>query len=193
MFQKRFLRRILDWNVSDRIIDGPEIKPDKFQSHAENLKGSSPQVLELCEASGIGESEPGSNNHLSESESSTKAMFDPKRQETIRVRTSNLDNIMNLVGELVINKGRLLQISQQYNLPELGEATGTLDKSISSLQDEVMRIRMVKIERVFSKFPRMVRDLSRKFNKNIEFEIEGQDTELDRTILMISVILWFTL
>lgn len=174
---------LLDWNVSDRIIDGPEIKPDKFQSHAENLKGSSPQVLELCEASGIGESEPGSNNHLSESESSTKAMFDPKRQETIRVRTSNLDNIMNLVGELVINKGRLLQISQQYNLPELGEATGTLDKSISSLQDEVMRIRMVKIERVFSKFPRMVRDLSRKFNKNIEFEIEGQDTELDRTIL----------
>ncbi len=95
----------MDWNVSDRIIDGPEIKPDKFQSHAENLKGSSPQVLELCEASGIGESEPGSNNHLSESESSTKAMFDPKRQETIRVRTSNLDNIMNLVGELVINKG----------------------------------------------------------------------------------------
>ena len=90
---------------------------------------------------------------------------------------------MNLVGEPLINKGRLLQISQQYNLPELGEATGTLDKSISSLQDEVMRIRMVKIERVFSKFPRMVRDLSRKFNKNIEFEIEGQDTELDRTIL----------
>ncbi|WP_394297338.1 chemotaxis protein CheA [Methanosarcina sp. 1.H.T.1A.1] len=109
--------------------------------------------------------------------------LETKRQETIRVRTSNLDNIMNLVGELVINKGRLLQISQEYNLPELEEATGTLDKSISSLQDEVMRIRMVKIERIFSKFPRMVRDLSRKFNKNVEFEIEGQDTELDRTIL----------
>ncbi len=118
-----------------------------------------------------------------ESASSTKSPSESKRQETIRVSTTNLDNIMNLVGELVINKGRLLQISQQYNIPELKEATGTLDKSISSLQDEVMRTRMVKIERVFSKFPRMVRDLSRKLNKNIDFEIEGQDTELDRTIL----------
>jgi two-component system chemotaxis sensor kinase CheA len=90
---------------------------------------------------------------------------------------------MNLVGELVINKGRLLQISQQHNIPELKEATGTLDKSISSLQNEVMRTRMVKIERVFSKFPRMVRDLSRKLEKNIDCTIEGQDTELDRTIL----------
>jgi two-component system chemotaxis sensor kinase CheA len=108
---------------------------------------------------------------------------DTKKQETIRVSTTNLDNIMNLVGELVINKGRLLQISQKYSIAELEEATGTLDKSISSLQDEVMRTRMVKIERVFSKFPRMVRDLSRKLDKNIDFEVEGQDTELDRTIL----------
>jgi two-component system, chemotaxis family, sensor kinase CheA len=112
-----------------------------------------------------------------------KVSSETKRQETIRVSTANLDNMMNLVGELVINKGRLLQISRQHNIPELKEATDTLDKSISSLQDEVMRTRMVKIERVFSKFPRMVRDLSRKLNKDIDFKIEGQDTELDRTIL----------
>ena len=111
------------------------------------------------------------------------SQFELKREETIRVRTSNLDNIMNLVGELVINKGRLFQISQEYDIPELEEASSALDKSISSLQDEVMRIRMIKIERVFSKFPRMVRDLSRKFGKSINFEIEGQETELDRTIL----------
>ncbi|WP_462273517.1 chemotaxis protein CheA, partial [Methanohalophilus sp.] len=107
----------------------------------------------------------------------------PKRQDTIKVRISDLDNIMNLVGELVINKGCLLQISHQHKIPELEEATGILDKSITSLQDEVMRMRMVKIERVFNKFPRMVRDLSKKFGKEINFEIEGQDTELDRTIL----------
>ncbi|ABE51356.1 chemotaxis protein CheA [Methanococcoides burtonii] len=106
-----------------------------------------------------------------------------KRQDTIRVRVSNIDSIMNLVGELVINKGCLLQISQEHKIPELEEATSILDKSITSLQDEVMMIRMVKIEKVFKKFPRMVRDLSRKFGKDIAFEIEGQETELDRTIL----------
>jgi two-component system chemotaxis sensor kinase CheA len=175
--------KVSEENLPDRNIADKEIKPDKLQFSAENFKDAPDQELELREAAEIEVPESGSNNHFSESESSSKAPLESKRQETIRVRTSNLDNIMNLVGELVINKGRLLQISQKYTLPELGEATGTLDKSISSLQDEVMRIRMVKIERVFSKFPRMVRDLSRKFNKNIEFEIEGQDTELDRTIL----------
>jgi two-component system chemotaxis sensor kinase CheA len=63
------------------------------------------------------------------------------------------------------------------------ESVNILEKSITSLQDEVMRIRMVKIERIFNKFPRMVRDLSRKLGKKIEFVVEGQDTELDRTVL----------
>jgi two-component system chemotaxis sensor kinase CheA len=106
-----------------------------------------------------------------------------KNLETIRVKSEQIDKIMNLVGELVINKGRLLQISQEYDIPELMESVNILEKSITSLQDEVMRIRMVKIERIFNKFPRMVRDLSRKLGKKIEFVVEGQDTELDRTVL----------
>ncbi|KKG15619.1 MULTISPECIES: chemotaxis protein CheW [unclassified Methanosarcina] len=174
---------ISDKSIPDKSIPDQELQLDKAQSPAEDSENISTQGLKSQEIQETGESEKDSINHLSESATSVKAPMETKRQETIRVRTSNLDNIMNLVGELVINKGRLLQISQEYNLPELEEATGTLDKSISSLQDEVMRIRMVKIERIFSKFPRMVRDLSRKFNKNVEFEIEGQDTELDRTIL----------
>ncbi len=103
--------------------------------------------------------------------------------ESIRVNIEQLDNIMNLVGELVISKGRLLQIAQQYDIRELREAVGIMEKAITSLQDEVMRIRMVKIEKIFSKFPRMVRDLSRKLNKKIEFTMEGLETELDRTVL----------
>lgn len=112
-----------------------------------------------------------------------KTIKPKKTLESIRVNVEQLDTIMNLVGELVISKSRLLQISQQYNIPELKEAVSIMDKSITSLQDEVMRIRMVKIERVFNKFPRMVRDLSKKLGKKIDFIIEGQDTELDRTIL----------
>ncbi len=180
--------KILPEKVSEKIlpeqgIPAQEMRLDKAQSLAENSGSIPARELHPQEAPEIEDQETESSSHSSESASSAKSPVESKREETIRVRTSNLDNIMNLVGELVINKGRLLQISQQYNLPELGEATGTLDKSISSLQDEVMRIRMVKIERVFSKFPRMVRDLSRKLNKDIEFEVEGQDTELDRTIL----------
>jgi len=106
-----------------------------------------------------------------------------KKVESIRVKISQLDTIMNLVGELVISKGRLLQIASDYNIPELKEAVSIMDKSITSLQDEIMRLRMVKVERVFNKFPRMVRDLARKLGKKVEFVMEGLDTELDRTVL----------
>jgi two-component system chemotaxis sensor kinase CheA len=166
-----------------KMLPDQESQPDKIQILEENLEKLPEQELKPQKIPETGKLEVDSSNPYSEPVNSKNTSSEIKRQETIRVNTSNLDNIMNLVGELVINKGRLLQISQQYNISELKEATGTLDKSISSLQDEVMRTRMVKIERVFSKFPRMVRDLSRKLDKNIDFEIEGQDTELDRTIL----------
>ncbi len=106
-----------------------------------------------------------------------------KKSESIRVNIEQLDNIMNLVGELVIGKGRLIQIAQNYDIPELKEAVSIMDKVITSLQDEIMRIRMVRVEKVFNKFPRMVRDLARKFGKKVELIIEGEDTELDRTVL----------
>ncbi|MCX8172715.1 MAG: chemotaxis protein CheA [Archaeoglobaceae archaeon] len=106
-----------------------------------------------------------------------------KKSESVRVDVKVLDSIMNLIGELVIIKGRLLQISGKYEISELTEAINILEKSVTSLQDEVMKLRMVKVEKVFNKFPRMVRDLTRKFGKKIEFVMEGLDTELDRTVL----------
>lgn len=106
-----------------------------------------------------------------------------KKSDSVRVDVKVLDTIMNLIGELVIIRGRLLQISSKYEIPELSEAIGIMEKSITSLQDEVMKLRMVKVERVFSKFPRMVRDLAKKFGKKIDFVMEGLDTELDRTVL----------
>ncbi|AIY89720.1 Signal transduction histidine kinase CheA [Geoglobus acetivorans] len=124
----------------------------------------------------------------SDSSVQTKADIAPhpkkeKKIEFIRVSISQLDTIMNLVGELVINKGRLLQISSDYDIPELKEAVSIMDKIISNLQDEVMEMRMEKVERVFSKFPRMVRDLAKKLGKKVELIMEGLDTELDRTVL----------
>ena len=106
-----------------------------------------------------------------------------RKFESIRVNIAQLDTIMNLVGELVISKGRLLQIATEYDIPELKEAVSIMDKSITSVQDEIMQRRMVKVERVFNKFPRMVRDLARKLGKKVECVMEGLDTELDRTVL----------
>lgn len=106
-----------------------------------------------------------------------------KKSESIRVDVQVIDTIMNLIGELVIIRGRMLQIASKYSVPELSEAINIMDKSVTRLQDEVMKLRMVKVERVFNKFPRMVRDLARKLGKKVEFTMEGLDTELDRTVL----------
>lgn len=170
-------------NLENKSVPDQESELDEVRVLNENLDELPDQKSNMKKISLTEKLEIDSSNSNSGSGNSKNGPSDSKRNETIRVSIANLDKIMNLVGELVINKGRLLQISQQHNIPELKEATGTLDKSISSLQNEVMQTRMVKIERVFSKFPRMVRDLSRKLDKNIDFAIEGQDTELDRTIL----------
>ena len=106
-----------------------------------------------------------------------------KVSESIRVNIEQLDTIMNLVGELVIGKGRLIQIAQSYDIPELKEAVSIMDKVITRLQDEILRIRMVRIEHIFNKFPRLVRDLAREMGKRVELIIKGEDTELDRTVL----------
>ncbi len=106
-----------------------------------------------------------------------------ERVDTIRVTTKQVDTIMNLVGELVIGKSRLLQLAQHYNIPEIKEAVDVLGKSITRLQDEVLGFRMVKLEKIFHKLPRVVRDLSRRFGKKVKVEIRGEDTELDRSVL----------
>ncbi|WP_424357565.1 chemotaxis protein CheW [Methanocella sp. MCL-LM] len=106
-----------------------------------------------------------------------------KAIHSVRIDIDRLDIIMNLVGELVISRGRLFEISGKQGIHELNETLGMVDRSITDLQNEVMRIRMLPVDHVFNRFPRIVRDISKKEGKEIEFTIEGQDTELDRTVL----------
>lgn len=106
-----------------------------------------------------------------------------KVKQTVRVDIERLDNLMNLVGELVMHKGRLEQISTSQKIAELNETMEQLDRVTTDLQSVVMKVRMVPIEQVFNRFPRMVRDLAKDLNKEIEFVIEGKETELDRTVI----------
>lgn len=102
---------------------------------------------------------------------------------TVRVDIERLDNLMNLVGELVINKTRLEQIGLVNRIPDLLEAIEQMGRLTNDLQNVVMKVRMVPIKQVFNRFPRMVRDLARELNKEVRFIMEGQDTELDRTVI----------
>lgn len=106
-----------------------------------------------------------------------------KVKQTVRVDIDRLDSLMNLVGELVMHKGRLEQIGSSRKIVELNETIEQIDRISTDLQSVVMKVRMVPIEQVFNRFPRMVRDLAKELNKEIEFLIEGKETELDRTVI----------
>ena len=110
---------------------------------------------------------------------------------TIRVDVRRLDQLMNLVGELVLSRNRLLQLNGEIGTMHKGEriaeeldlATSQLDLLTSELQEMVMKTRMVPVGRVFNKFPRLVRDLCRASGKEVRLVIEGEDTEVDKTVI----------
>lgn len=106
-----------------------------------------------------------------------------KMHQSVRVDLERLDKFMNMVSELVIHRTRLEQISSNYKSQELNETLEQVARTTSDLQDLVMKIRMLPLETVFNRFPRMVRDLSVELDKDIDFVIKGQDTELDRTVI----------
>lgn len=113
------------------------------------------------------------------------------RTNTIKVDFKRLDDLLNLVGELVIFKTRLNQIETQIRgeinnkslSREFNEGLELMGKTITGLQEGIMRVRMLPVRQVFQKFPRMVRDLSKRQGKEINLIFEGEDTELDKTVI----------
>jgi len=103
--------------------------------------------------------------------------------ETIRVGVNVLDRLMNLVGELVLARNQLLQVSSNTQDPGFQAVSQRLNLIATELQGEVMKTRMQPIVTIWNKFPRTVRDLSQSCGKQVRLEMEGQDTELDRTII----------
>lgn len=104
-----------------------------------------------------------------------------QNSSTVRVDISKLDTLVNMVGELLINKTRLQSLDIQRS--KFNEIMPQLDRVTMELHHSIMQIRMVPVGVMFSRFPRMIRDLSNKMNKEIDFVMEGQETELDRSII----------
>lgn len=108
----------------------------------------------------------------------------PARGETtVRVDTAKLDDIMNMVGELVLVRNRLSTLRGLLNDERLNHAVGDLELVTSDLQNAVMQTRMQPIKKVFGRFPRVVRDLARSLRKEVELELQGEETDLDKNLV----------
>ncbi|GAE25983.1 signal transduction histidine kinase CheA [Halalkalibacter wakoensis JCM 9140] len=128
------------------------------------------------------------DEHEMKSPTKAKAKINP----TVRVDVDKLEHLMNLVGELVIDQTRLVDVrgrlndvnsKQEDDIEILDEVTNHLSRVITELQEGMMKTRMLPIEQLFNRFPRMVRDTAQKANKEIDFHMYGKETELDRTLI----------
>ncbi|MBC8279691.1 MAG: chemotaxis protein CheA [Chloroflexi bacterium] len=150
---------------------------------------------------------PASNDGSSEDDEATLATKDANQSsakvegnnqrngnqqaQTVRVDVDRLDNLMTTIGELVIDRtriaqiGRLLQVKYKEDelIQSLGETSAHVSKVVDDLQTEIMEVRLMPIGTVFNGFPRLVRDLAKRFGKEVQFLVEGQETEIDRTVI----------
>ena len=106
-----------------------------------------------------------------------------KAEATVRVDTKRLDDIMNLVGELVLARNRLTSLRDEYENEQMVQAVNNLDLVTADLQGAVMKTRMQPIKKVFGRFPRVVRDLARSLNKEVNLELVGEETDLDKNLV----------
>ncbi|HKJ83031.1 MAG TPA: chemotaxis protein CheA, partial [Mariprofundaceae bacterium] len=118
-----------------------------------------------------------------EKQATAKAAAKPAADNTIRVDVDVVDDIMNQVGELVLTRNRLLQMVAAGVSPEVQRVAHYIDHTTTTLQEQVLRLRMQPVAGLWNRVPRVVRDLSRELGKKIRVEMEGQETELDRFIL----------
>ncbi|KML06461.1 chemotaxis protein CheA [Rossellomorea marisflavi] len=158
----------------DRVSISP-IETGTFRSSEDTFTESSPEKIqhEIVEESTLRLKEENAENVKKAAPSS----------KTIRVNIDRLDILMNLFEELVIDRGRLEEISKQFDNPELNETVERMTRISGDLQSIILNMRMVPVETVFNRFPRMVRQLAKDLDKQIELEIEGAETELDRTVI----------
>ena len=107
----------------------------------------------------------------------------PQAETTVRVDTKRLDEIMNMVGELVLVRNRLVSLANNSNSESMGKAISNLDVVTADLQGAVMKTRMQPIKKVFGRFPRVVRDLARSLRKDINLQLVGEETDLDKNLV----------
>ena len=145
-------------------------------------RAATPAVLEVANAAS---NKPGAKAIVNPPAKETKKSYVNAQQgeTTVRVDTRRLDEIMNMVGELVLVRNRLLSLGVNTQEESMVKAIANLDVVTGDLQGAVMKTRMQPIKKVFGRFPRVVRDLARSLNKEITLVLEGEDTDLDKNLV----------
>ncbi|MCM3123291.1 MULTISPECIES: chemotaxis protein CheA [unclassified Mesobacillus] len=163
-----------------------DVMPIDFNTANPELTIEIPEKTAVTDTEKAPAAESSSANAISEAAPVQDGKSSIKQQtnsKTIRVNIERLDILMNLFEELVIDRGRLEQISKELENGELTETVERMSRISGDLQNIILNMRMVQVETVFNRFPRMIRQLARDLNKKINLEIVGAETELDRTVI----------
>ncbi|MDD3223541.1 MAG: chemotaxis protein CheA [Clostridium sp.] len=163
--------------VEIKQIETEDLKA-KYEQKKSEEKEVKPKAAEVKK-----ETKVSSNNKKPAAPKKKASAPKKKVHQSVRVDLERLDKFLNMVSELVINRTRLEQLSSNYKLNDLNETIEQIARTTNELQDLVMKIRMLPLDTVFNRFPRMIRDISVELDKEMELIIEGQDTELDRTVI----------
>ena len=191
------LGTILSFNPSREAIDEGEFEgtlvlkiasdvgEDALKTAATGTDIASVEIAPAAKEEPVSLSEASDDTKPEKADTKQQSASADKNREikNLRVDITQLDHIMNLVEDLVINRGRLKQIAEKNKIKEMDEAIGMVERSVSDLQNLMMNIRMIPLNHIFNRLPRVVRDVAQYDGKEVEFVIEGGETELDRSVM----------
>ncbi|WP_018953899.1 chemotaxis protein CheA [Thioalkalivibrio sulfidiphilus] len=165
--------------AAGKSADPDLISEDEFENLLDELhgKGKAPVVASAKAAPAAAAPAPAAPP------AAAAAQAQPAAETSVRVDTKRLDDIMNLVGELVLVRNRLATLRSKMSDEQVAKAVSNLDIVTADLQAAVMKTRMQPIKKVFGRFPRVVRDLARSLNKEIDLELRGEETDLDKNLV----------
>lgn len=164
-------------------VDDSLISEDEFEALLDQLHGGAAPgaVTAAPVAAAVAPAKPATPRPAAAPKAAPAKAAEP--EQTVRVDTKRLDAIVNLIGELVLSRNRLKTLRTRLKDEELDRAVSTLDIATARLQSAVMRTRMQPVGKVFSRFPKVARDVARSLQKEVDLELIGADTELDRNLV----------
>lgn len=169
-----------------------DISDDEFEALLDDLQANKQGAFKASTDKPEAETTVGTNTELKPTLTDVKKTEDkpvaakvatPAAETTVRVETSTLDKIMNMVGELVLVRNRLTTLEAEIGDDDMSKTVNNLDVVTADLQRSVMKTRMQPIKKVFGRFPRVVRDLARSLEKDVVLEMIGEDTDLDKNLV----------
>jgi len=165
-------------------FDPEAVKPkDAPPAPATEDKAPAPSAAPPAQAPAKAEKPAADKKPPAKTKAKDKGKEPPQGETTVRVDTKRLDDIMNMVGELVLVRNRLVTLESSSSNEMLAQAISNLDLVTADLQAAVMKTRMQPIKKVFGRFPRVVRDLARSLKKEVNLEMRGEDTDLDKNLV----------